>query len=117
VVGAAARLGPGARVIVPTIAVVATMLLAATLEQHLHRFHGLVGLAWVEIYSVFRPLLGGLVMMQLAVPGRDRNSGAQLPRGLRAALAGLRSPRSGSASRCVPHPGWLHRCSRGSCRT
>jgi hypothetical protein len=30
-----------ARVIVPRIAVVATMLLAATLEQHLDRFYGL----------------------------------------------------------------------------
>jgi hypothetical protein len=75
-----------ARLIVPTIAVVATMLLVATL-QHLDRFQGLFGLAWIEIYALFPPLLGGLVVMQLAVPGRDRHSGARLPRGLRAALA------------------------------
>ena len=56
-VGAAARLGPAAR-IVPTTAVVATMPLAATLEQHLDRSHSLFELGWVEIYSVFRPLLG-----------------------------------------------------------
>jgi hypothetical protein len=64
------------------------MLLAATLEQHLDRCHGLFGQAWVEIYSVLRPLLAGLVVMQLAVPGRDRHPGARLPRSLRAALAG-----------------------------
>ena len=50
------------------------MLLAATLEQHLDRFHGLFGLAWVEIYSVLRPLLAGLVVMQLALPGRNLHS-------------------------------------------
>jgi hypothetical protein len=64
------------------------MLLAATLEQHLDRFHGLCGPAWVEIYSVSRPLLAGLVVMQLAVAGRDRHPGTRLPRGLRTALAG-----------------------------
>jgi hypothetical protein len=75
-----------ARLIVPTIAVVATMLLVATL-QHLDRFQGLFGLAWIEIYSIFPPLLGGLVIMQLAVPGRDRHSGTRLPAWLRSTLA------------------------------
>ena len=37
-----------ARVIVPTVAVVASMLLVATL-QHLELFQGLFGLAWIEI--------------------------------------------------------------------
>jgi hypothetical protein len=74
-----------ARVIVPTIAVVATMLLVATLE-HADVFEGLFGVAWVEVYAAFPPLLAALVFMQLAVPGRDRHSGARLPRGLRAAL-------------------------------
>ena len=57
-----------ARAIVPTIAVVATMLLVATV-QHLDLFHGLFGLAWIEIYSIFPPLLGGLVVMQSGGPG------------------------------------------------
>ena len=37
--------------IVPTTTVVATMPLAATLEQHLDRSHSLFGLGWVEIYE------------------------------------------------------------------
>ena len=40
------------RVVVPTVAVVATMLLVATL-QNLEAFHGLLGLAWIEVYSIF----------------------------------------------------------------
>src|SRR4051812_33352503 len=41
-----------ARVIVPTIGIVAVMLLVATL-QHTDAFDGLFGVAWIEIYAVF----------------------------------------------------------------
>src|SRR3954463_2853586 len=75
-----------ARVIVPTIGVVATMLLLATLE-HTDAFHGLFGVAWIEIYAVFPPLLAALAVMQLALPGVDHHSGERLPRALRTALA------------------------------
>ena len=75
-----------ARVIVPTIAVVATMLLGATL-QHLDQFHGLLGFAWIEVYAVFPALLAALTAMQLFAPGRDRHSGACLPPVLRAVLS------------------------------
>jgi hypothetical protein len=75
-----------ARVIVPTIAVVATMLLLATLE-HTDAFHGLFGIAWIEIYAVFPPVLAALAAMQLALPGVDRHSGEHLPRALRCGLA------------------------------
>jgi hypothetical protein len=75
-----------ARVIVPTIAVVATMLLGATL-QHLEQFHGPLGFAWIEVYAVFPALLAALTAMQLFAPGRDRHSGARLPGVLRAVLS------------------------------
>lgn len=74
------------RVVVPTVAVVATMLLVATL-QNLEAFHGLLGLAWIEVYSIFPPILGAITIMQLAVPGRDPHSGERVPAGLRMTLA------------------------------
>jgi hypothetical protein len=73
------------RVVVPTVAVVATMLLVATL-QNLEAFHGLLGLAWIEVYSIFPPILGAITIMQLAVPGTDPHSGARVPEGLRLTL-------------------------------
>jgi hypothetical protein len=76
-----------ARVPIPTIAVVATMLLVATL-QNLTAFHGPLGLAWIEVYALFAPVLAALVAMQLVTPGVDRHSGAHLPRALRFGLAG-----------------------------
>lgn len=54
-----------ARVIVPTVAVVATMLMVATIE-HLEVFHGPIGLAWIEVYAIFPPALFALAVMQLA---------------------------------------------------
>jgi hypothetical protein len=89
------------RVIVPPTAVVATMPLAATLEQHLDRSHSLFGLGWVEIYSVFSAAAWRLVVMQLAVLRPRPPLGCPTARRLRAALAGHRSRRPGSASRCV----------------
>jgi len=74
------------RVVVPTVAVVATMLLVATL-QNLQAFHGLLGLAWIEVYAIFPPALIAITAMQLARPGTDPRLGARLPVGLRAALA------------------------------
>ena len=74
------------RVVVPTVAVVATMLLVATL-QNLESFHGLLGLAWIEVYAIFPPILGAITIMQLAMPGSDPHSGARMPPGLRATLA------------------------------
>jgi hypothetical protein len=74
------------RVVVPTVAVVATMLLVATL-QNLEAFHGLLGLAWIEVYSVFPPILGAITVMQLIVPGSDPHSGERVPAGLRVTLA------------------------------
>jgi hypothetical protein len=74
------------RVVVPTVAVVATMLLVATL-QNLEAFHGLLGLAWIEVYSIFPPILGAVTVMQLAVPGTDPHSGERVPDGLRVTLA------------------------------
>jgi hypothetical protein len=75
-----------ARVIVPTIAVDAAAGRHARAAPRPLPRPLRAGL--VEIYSVLRPLLAGLVVMQLAVAGRDLHSGARLPRGLRAALAG-----------------------------
>jgi hypothetical protein len=74
------------RVVVPTVAVVATMLLVGTL-QNLEAFHGLLGLAWIEVYSIFPPILGAVAIMQLAVPGSDPHSGERVPGGLRVTLA------------------------------
>lgn len=74
-----------ARMIVPTVAVVATMLLVATV-QHLEVFHGPIGLAWIEVYAVFPPLLASIAVMQLCVPGHTRHSGQRLPQSLRLAL-------------------------------
>ena len=73
------------RVVVPTVAVVATLLLVGTL-QNLESFHGLLGLAWIEVYSIFPPILAAVTIMQLAVPGTDPHSGTRLPTGLRLTL-------------------------------
>jgi hypothetical protein len=74
------------RMVVPTVAVVATMLMVATI-QNLEAFHGLLGLAWIEVYSIFPPILAAVTIMQLLVPGSDPHSGARLPGGLRLTLA------------------------------
>lgn len=74
------------RVVVPTVAVVATMLMVATL-QNLEAFHGILGLAWIEVYSIFPPILAAVTIMQLAVPGSDSHSGDRLPSALRVTLA------------------------------
>ena len=74
------------RMVVPTVAVVATMLMVATI-QNLESFHGLLGLAWVEVYSIFPPILAAITIMQLLVPGSDPHSGDRLPGGLRVTLA------------------------------
>jgi hypothetical protein len=73
------------RVVVPTVAIVATMLVVATL-QNLEAFHGLLGLAWIEVYAIFPPALVAITVMQLARPGTDPRLGPRLPGGLRAAL-------------------------------
>jgi hypothetical protein len=75
-----------ARVIVPTIAAVAGMLLVATL-QHLEQFQGLFGFAWIEIYAFFPPILAAITIQQLAVPGRVTRGADHLPSPLRSALA------------------------------
>ena len=74
-----------ARVIVPTVAVVASMLLVATL-QHLELFQGLFGFAWIEIYAFFPPILAAITIQQLAVPGRVTRGGDRLPAVLRLTL-------------------------------
>jgi hypothetical protein len=74
------------RVVVPTVAIAVTMLLVATL-QNLDQFHGLLGLAWIEVYVLFGPALGAITIMQLAKPGVDRHSGSRLPPELRLAFA------------------------------
>ena len=74
------------RMVVPTVAVVATMLMVATI-QNLESFHGLLGLAWIEVYSIFPPILAAITIMQLLVPGSDPHSGDRLPGGLRITLA------------------------------
>jgi hypothetical protein len=73
------------RMVVPTVAVVATMLMVATI-QNLETFHGLLGLAWIEVYSIFPPILAAVTIMQLLVPGSDPHSGDRLPGGLRITL-------------------------------
>jgi hypothetical protein len=55
--------------------------------QNLDQFHGLVGLAWIEVYVLFGPALGAITIMQLAKPGVDRHSGSRLPPELRLAFA------------------------------
>lgn len=74
-----------ARVPVPSVAVVATLLLIATV-QHLEEFESLLGFLWIEVYAVIPPLAIALVVMQLAVPGTDPPSESSLPSGLRTAL-------------------------------
>lgn len=74
------------RVVVPTVAVVATLLLVATL-QNLPAFHGLLGLAWIEVYALFPPTLLAVTIMQLARPGFDPRIGDRLPPALRLTLA------------------------------
>lgn len=71
-----------ARVVVPTVAIVVTMLLVATL-QNLKDFHGLLGLAWIEVYALFGPTLGAITIMQLARPGVDLHTGDRLRPALR----------------------------------
>jgi hypothetical protein len=73
------------RVVVPTVAVVVVMLLVASL-QNLAEFHGLLGLAWIEVYALFGPALGAITIMQLVRPGVDRHSGDRLPPPLRLTL-------------------------------
>jgi hypothetical protein len=73
------------RVVVPTVAVVVVLLLIATL-QNLDQFHGLLGLAWIEVYVLFGPALGAIAVMQLVRPGRDHHSGDRLDPRLRLAL-------------------------------
>lgn len=73
------------RVVIPTVAAVVTMLLVATL-QNLEDFHGLLGLAWIEVYVLFGPALGAVTIMQLARPGTDPRTGDRLPPALRAAF-------------------------------
>jgi hypothetical protein len=55
--------------------------------QNLDQFHGLLGLAWIEVYVLFGPALGAITIMQLARPGVDRHSGSRLPPELRLAFA------------------------------
>jgi hypothetical protein len=74
------------RVVVPTVAIVATMLLVATL-QNLKAFHGVLGLAWIEVYAIFPPTLLAVAIMQLVLPGSDVRSGDRLPAGLRLTLS------------------------------
>ncbi len=74
------------RVVIPTVAIVVTMLLIATL-QNLDQFHGLLGLAWIEVYVLFGPALGAITVMQLAKPGVDRHSGVRLQGWLRLVFA------------------------------
>ena len=74
------------RVVVPTVAVVATMLLVATV-QNLDAFHGLLGFAWIEVYALFPPILAAVTVMQLAIPGTDVRPAAPLPPALRTTLA------------------------------
>jgi hypothetical protein len=70
------------RIPIPTILAVAFLLLVATLD-HLETFEGLLGLAWIEVYAAFLPIMIAVVAMQLARPGHDTRSGEPLPRALR----------------------------------
>jgi hypothetical protein len=74
-----------ARVPVPSVAVVATLLLIATV-QHIELFNSLLGFLWIEVYAIVPPLAIALVVMQLAVPGQDPPPEQPLPARLRAAL-------------------------------
>jgi hypothetical protein len=74
------------RIVVPTVLIVVTMLLIATL-QNLKAFHGPLGFAWIEVYALFGPILVALTIMQLAKPGVDRHSGDKLRPALRLTLA------------------------------
>lgn len=74
-----------ARVPVPSVAVVATLLLIATV-QHIEEFDSLLGFLWIEVYAFVPPVAVTLVVMQLAVPGKDPPAESSLPSGLRVAL-------------------------------
>jgi hypothetical protein len=58
------------RIPIPTILAVAFLLLVATLD-HLETFEGLLGLAWIEVYAAFLPIMVAVVAMQLVRPGHD----------------------------------------------
>ncbi len=75
-----------ARVPVPTILIVATLLLIATLD-HVEEFEGLLGIAWIEVYAAFAPIMIALVVRQLALGGPNPHSGEHVPSLLRAVLA------------------------------
>lgn len=70
---------------VPSVAVVATLLLIATI-QHIDLFEGPLGILWVEVYALVPPLAIGLVVIQLASPGSDPKPDQPMPGGLRLAL-------------------------------
>jgi hypothetical protein len=68
------------------VAVIATLLLVATLI-HLDRFHrDLFGWFWVAAYALVPPLFGWVIFEQLRAPGEDRRGPRRLPGPLRVAL-------------------------------
>jgi hypothetical protein len=75
-----------ARVPVPTILIVATLLLLATLD-HFDTFSGLLGLAWIEVYALFAPIMIALTVRQLVLGPAAPHSGDRVPPPLRAAYA------------------------------
>jgi hypothetical protein len=76
------------RIPIPTILAVAFLLLVATLD-HLETFEGLLGLAWIEVYAAFLPIMVAVVAMQLVRPGHGARTDEPLPRALRGLSAAI----------------------------
>jgi hypothetical protein len=75
-----------ARLAVPAVGLVSTLLLVATL-QHFDRFDHLISPIWVEVYVFLPPVIVLLLAQQLAVPGFDPSPERSLPVALRLVLA------------------------------
>lgn len=74
-----------ARVPVPAVFVVATMLMVATVE-HIEQFDSILGFVWIEVYAVVPPIAVVLAVQQLSVPGTDAPATEPLPGWLRLTL-------------------------------
>jgi hypothetical protein len=74
-----------ARVPVPAVFVVATMLMVATVD-HIEQFDSVLGFVWIEVYAVVPPIAVVLAVQQLSVPGSDAPASSPLPGWLRLTL-------------------------------
>jgi len=74
-----------ARLALPAVGLVSTLLLAATLA-HFGAFDHVISPIWVEVYVFLPPVIILLVVQQLAAPGADRAPSRHMPAWLRLVL-------------------------------